>query len=131
MPASKKMLAAAQTKKNRERGIGDASGRLVRVKESVPPIKCVVCQIALKPTKTNSELIAHAGKENKPVEECFPGCTKVMDELKAKVAGKSKSKGGTGKKNKASKADKKAAEEAMFAQFGALSTKKKKKKSKK
>jgi hypothetical protein len=130
MPASKKMLNAARLKANREAGIGDENGRVVRVKESAAPIKCVVCSIALKPTKTNSELKAHADKEGKGVEECFPGCTKVMEELKAKVAGKGKgTKGGKGKKaGKATKADAKKAEAEMFAQFGALTTKKKKKK---
>ena len=145
MPASKKMLKAAQMKANRAAGLGDADGRMTRVKTSAPKIKCTICSVELLVTKTCTEMKSHSDKEGKPLEECFPGAEKQSAALVEKAAkgkgGKAgKVKGGLGKKGgpKATAAERKASEAAMFAMGGkkpkkksGFGAKKKKKKDKK
>lgn len=82
-------------KANRAAGVGDESGRMpARVKEGPKMMKCTVCASELKATKTNTELTAHAdAKHGKGTEDCFPGATKVAEELRAAVSGKGKGKG--------------------------------------
>lgn len=44
--------------------------------------KCTVCQLELKITKTNTELLAHAtSKHGSTLSVCFPGATDVAAEL--------------------------------------------------
>ena len=53
---------------------------------------CTVCQLEMKCTKTNTELKLHSeSKHGKLLEECFPGATKIAEELLAAVT-----KGGKG-----------------------------------
>jgi len=95
MPESNKMAKKRVQKANKLAGIGDEDGRIPsRTKEPPKLVQCAVCQHELKITKTNTELIAHSeSKHGKAVEECFPGATKMAEELLAAVGGK----GGGGK----------------------------------
>jgi hypothetical protein len=97
MPPSKKALRNNEKKLNKKLGIGDKDGKVMRQKEVTAMISCTICGTSVKPTKTNSEIKAHAGKEGKSIEECFPGATKVMEEMLAHLAG-GKKKGGKGGK---------------------------------
>ncbi len=75
MPASGKMLKNQQYAKNRELGIGDASGRLpARVKPEEKNARCSICGIEIRMTKTNTEIKQHAeSKHSKNTfAECFP-----------------------------------------------------------
>lgn len=78
---------------------GDENGRIVRVKETPKMLLCTVCQLEMKCTKTNTELKLHAdSKHGKQLEECFPGATKIAEELLAAVGkGKDADVGGGGK----------------------------------
>ena len=70
-------------------------GRIVRVKDPPKMMKCTICQMELKITKTNTELTAHAtSKHGKPLEECFPGASAIAAEMAAAVSGKGGSAGG-------------------------------------
>lgn len=96
MPESNAAAKKRIQKQNRANGIGDESGRLVRVKDPPKMSKCTVCQIELKITKTNTELTAHAtSKHGKTLEECFPGAKETALELIAALQ-KDKSSGGAG-----------------------------------
>ncbi|GMI57459.1 hypothetical protein TeGR_g41, partial [Tetraparma gracilis] len=68
--------------------IGDENGRIVRVKDPGTLLKCSACQLALKVTKTNTELKAHATKEGKALEDCFPGAEAASIALAAAAPGK-------------------------------------------
>lgn len=60
---------------------------------------CTVCQLEMKCTKTNTELKLHSeSKHGKQLEDCFPGATKIAEEMLAAVSkGKVGSADGTGK----------------------------------
>jgi hypothetical protein len=108
MPESHKAEKRRMQKANRAAGIGDESGRIVRVKDAPIMLKCSVCMFELKVTKTNAELKAHSeGKHSKPLEECFPGCVELQAELIAKAGMKGgqheSSNDGPTKKEKKSK----------------------------
>jgi len=91
MPESNAAAKRRQQKQNRELGIGDEQGRLVRVKDPPKLSKCTVCQQEMKITKTNTELTAHAtSKHSSTLDECFPGAADVAAEL---IAATSKNKG--------------------------------------
>lgn len=107
MPESNKAAKKRIQKANREAGIGDESGRLVRVKDPPKMALCCVCQHELKITKTNTELKVHAeSKHGKALDECFPGAAEIAAELVAAATG---GKGGSTKGNDggATKAEKK------------------------
>ncbi len=75
MPASGKMLKNQQYAKNRELGIGDASGRLPsRVKPEEKNARCTICGIEIRMTKTNTEIKQHAESKHpkSTFAECFP-----------------------------------------------------------
>lgn len=94
MPESNAAAKRRIQKANREAGIGDAQGRLVRQKDPPKMAKCTVCQAEMKITKTNSELIAHAtNKHGSTLDECFPGAADVAAEL---IAASAKDKGNSG-----------------------------------
>ena len=95
MPESHKAERRRIQKANRAAGIGDENGRIpARVKAEAIMLKCAVCQQELKVTKTNTELKRHAeSKHGKTVEDCFPGATKMAEELAAATA-KGGGKGG-------------------------------------
>jgi hypothetical protein len=132
MPGSKKMERNAQQRANREAGIGDAQGRIVREKNQKMKLNCSICSLELVVTKTNTELIQHAdAKHSKTLEECFKGATEESEKLKAALGGKKGDKGGASAKSGSglSKKDQKAKAEADFlASLGGGATKKKKKK---
>ena len=65
MPPSKKALRNNEKKLNKKLGIGDKDGKVLRQKEVTAMISCTICGTSVKPTKTNSEIKAHAGKEGK------------------------------------------------------------------
>ena len=99
MPESNAAAKKRIQKQNRANGIGDESGRLVRVKDPPKMSKCTICQIELKITKTNTELTAHASsKHGKTLEECFPGAHETALELIAALqkGGGTTSGGGDG-----------------------------------
>jgi len=107
MPESNKSARARQLKANREAGLGDDKGRLMREKAAPNMVLCSICMTELKATKTNTELKQHAlGKHGKAdYEECFAGAEAQMKELIAKTA---KTPAGSGKPGGgASKAEKK------------------------
>ena len=110
MPESNHAAKKRQQKKNRELGLGDEQGRLIRTKEPPKMSKCTVCQLDLKITKTNTELIAHANKHTSTLEACFPGSTAIAAELLAATAkkGGATAAGGDG----TTKAEKKAKSDA-------------------
>ena len=60
MPESHKAEKKRMQKANREAGIGDESGRIVRVKDEKPKGRCTVCQQEIVFTRTNTEAKAHA-----------------------------------------------------------------------
>jgi hypothetical protein len=98
MPESNKAGKKREQKQNREAGIGDADGRIVRVKDPPKLSLCTICQSELKITKTNTELTMHAtSKHNETIEVCFPGAAAIAAELVA-AAGGGKEKGGKGGK---------------------------------
>lgn len=89
MPESHKAEKRRMQKANRAAGIGDESGRIVRVKDPGTMVKCTVCLFELKVTKTNSELKAHSeGKHSKTLDECFPGSAALSAELIANTVTK-------------------------------------------
>ena len=98
MPESNKAAKKRVQKANRAAGIGDETGRIVRVKDPPKLSQCTVCQHEMKITKTNTELKSHAeGKHGKTLDECFPGAAEVAAELIAAAAGGGKgSKGSSG-----------------------------------
>lgn len=94
MPESNAAAKRRQFKQNRAAGIGDETGRLVRVKDSPTMLNCNICQAELKVTKTNTELNAHAtSKHGKSLDECFPRATQLAADM---MAATQKGKGGTG-----------------------------------
>jgi hypothetical protein len=98
MPESNAAAKKRQQKANRALGLGDADGRMVRVKEEPKLSKCTVCSQEMKITKTNTELIAHAtSKHSITLEECFPGSTAVSAELAAVAEAGKKSTGSKGR----------------------------------
>ena len=112
MPESNAAAKKRIQKQNRANGIGDESGRLVRVKDPPKLSKCTICQIELKITKTNTELTSHANsKHAKPLEECFPGAKETALELIAALQ-KDKSGGAGGATGGTSKADRKSKDAA-------------------
>ena len=108
MPEGHKAERARARKQNIAAGIGDESGRIVRVKAAVNLSKCVHCQKELTITKSNTELKVHSeNKHNMCIEACFPGAEAIAADLQ-KVAGKgkeSKALPAKGKKKKESKED--------------------------
>ena len=60
MPESHKAEKKRIQKANREAGIGDEAGRIVRVKDEKPKGRCTVCQQEIVFTRTNTEAKAHA-----------------------------------------------------------------------
>mmetsp|Transcript_70764 Transcript_70764/g.107079 ORF Transcript_70764/g.107079 Transcript_70764/m.107079 type:complete len:131 (+) Transcript_70764:189-581(+) len=97
MPESNAAAKRRMQKANRAAGIGDEQGRLVRVKEPPKLSKCTVCQLEMKITKTNTELITHASnKHGSTLEECFPGAGAIAADLAAAVAPKGGSANGSG-----------------------------------
>jgi hypothetical protein len=82
MPESNAAAKRREQKKNREMGLGDEKGRMVRQKEPPKLACCTICQQEMKITKTNTELSMHSdGKHSKTLEECFPGAAAVALEL--------------------------------------------------
>ncbi|CAJ1948561.1 unnamed protein product [Cylindrotheca closterium] len=106
MPESNKQAKRRQQKANREAGIGDEQGRMVRQKDPPKLINCTICQLAMKVTKTNTEITQHSeSKHGKSIEECFPGATEGAAELVAAAA--SNKSGGGSTSNGPTKAEKK------------------------
>ena len=94
MPESNKAAKRRIQKANRAAGIGDETGRIVRVKDPPKMAQCTICQLEMKITKTNTELKSHSeGKHGKTLDECFPGAADVAAEL---IAIANKGKGGAG-----------------------------------
>ena len=86
MPESHKAEKRRIQKANRAAGIGDESGRLVRVKDAPSVSICTVCQKELTITKSNTELRNHAtNKHTKTLEECFPGADAIAADLLARA----------------------------------------------
>jgi hypothetical protein len=113
MPESNAAAKRRQQKKNRELGLGDEHGRLVREKDPPKLSRCTVCQMELKITKTNTELIAHASsKHSSTLGECFPGAAEVAAELIAAAHKKSHGSGGGGPNGGMTKAQRKAKNDA-------------------
>ena len=84
MPESHKAEKRREQKNNVLAGIGDATGRIVRVKADAIMLPCTVCQQPMKATKTNTELKAHAeGKHSKTLDECFPTAAAAAADLMA------------------------------------------------
>jgi hypothetical protein len=82
MPESNAAMKRREQKKNREMGLGDDMGRMVRQKDPPKLSLCSICQQEMKITKTNTELSMHAdGKHSKTLEECFPGAGATALEL--------------------------------------------------
>ena len=130
MPESNAAAKRRQQKANRAMGIGDAHGRLVRVKDPPKTSLCQICKVELTITKSNAELIAHAeSKHSSTVEMCFPGASEISAELAA--AHKAKGSGASSKNaGGLTKAQRKAKEAAAMDDLLAagLSPKTKKKK---
>jgi hypothetical protein len=94
MPESNAAAKRREQKKNREMGLGDEMGRMVRQKDPPKMSLCFICQQEMKITKTNTELTMHAtGKHSKTLDECFPGATATALELIAASNVKSTGKG--------------------------------------
>ena len=109
MPESNKAERRRIQKANRENGIGDELGRIVRVKDPPKMSLCTICQAELRITRTNTELTAHAnGKHGKTIQDCFPGATEIAQEM-ANAGKPAKSSGGGGGESKAAKKKKEAA----------------------
>lgn len=86
MPESHKAEKRRIQKANRAAGIGDASGRLVRVKDDPIVSICTVCQKELTITKSNTELTNHAAnKHTKTLEDCFPGAGAIAAGMLARA----------------------------------------------
>mmetsp|Transcript_19229 Transcript_19229/g.28384 ORF Transcript_19229/g.28384 Transcript_19229/m.28384 type:complete len:125 (-) Transcript_19229:113-487(-) len=101
MPESHKAERSRARKQNRMAGIGDESGRIVRVKDPVKMAKCKMCTLEVRMTKTNTELRSHAvSKHSSTFELCFPEAKLAEDQLadEAATAAKDKKKGGSDKK---------------------------------
>lgn len=114
MPESNKSVKRRQQKANREAGIGDDQGRVIRVKEAPKMMTCTVCQQEMRITKTNTELTMHStSKHGKTLEECFPGAKEMAAEMIAATSkgggGKGGGGGGGGTETKAAKKKKDAA----------------------
>lgn len=89
MPESNAAAKRRQQKQNRALGLGDEQGRMVRMKDPPKTSNCVICQQEMRITKTNTELTAHSeGKHGLTLEECFPGASKVAEELLAATSKK-------------------------------------------
>jgi hypothetical protein len=87
MPESNKAAKRRTQKANREAGLGDAQGRLVREKEPPKMMSCTVCHQEMKITKTNTELTMHSeSKHGKTLDVCFPGAKEIALEMIAAVA---------------------------------------------
>ena len=72
MPESHKAEKKRIQKANRAAGIGDESGRIVRVKDAKPTGRCTICQVEITFTKTNTEAKAHAeSKHNSTIEAWY------------------------------------------------------------
>ena len=96
MPESNAAAKKREQKKNREMGLGDEMGRMVRQKDPPKLSLCNICQQEMKITKTNTELTMHAtGKHSKTLDECFPGAAATALELIAASNVKSTGKGGS------------------------------------
>jgi hypothetical protein len=96
MPESNAAAKRREQKKNREMGLGDEMGRMVRQKDPPKLSLCTICQQEMKITKTNTELTMHAtGKHSKTLDECFPGAAATAVELIAASNVKSTGKGGS------------------------------------
>lgn len=127
MPASSKMLKNKEQKKNRELGIGDATGRLpAKIKKEETQLKCTICFNEIRATNKNVEAGMHA-KSVHPAftfQHCFPGAA----EPAADGAGDSKASGG---KIDVDKIRAEAAERKSLAEGGAVKGKDAPKKKKK
>lgn len=76
MPASKKDLKKAEQKKNVEKGIGDAKGRIPsRQKAEAVMGTCAICKQQIKMIKNNIQAKAHVDSKHsgKSFGDCFPG----------------------------------------------------------
>jgi len=102
MPESHKAEKRRHQKANRAAGIGDADGRIVRVKEAPKISRCTVCSVELKITKTNTEIIAHAeNKHGKTIDVCFPAAAGIAAEMRAASLAPKVSAGPSKKERKA------------------------------
>ncbi|KAK1737072.1 hypothetical protein QTG54_001274 [Skeletonema marinoi] len=111
MPESHKAENARRKKQNIAAGIGDESGRIVRVKAEAKMGRCIECQAELKITKTNTELKLHSeNKHGKTIDICFPGAEAISAEMKNAVAGGKK---GNDAKASSGKGGKKASKENL------------------
>mmetsp|Transcript_32011 Transcript_32011/g.47981 ORF Transcript_32011/g.47981 Transcript_32011/m.47981 type:complete len:133 (-) Transcript_32011:165-563(-) len=111
MPESHKAENARRKKQNIAAGIGDESGRIVRVKAEAKVSRCIECQAELKITKTNTELKLHSeNKHGKTIDICFPGAEAISAEMKNAVAGGKK---GNDAKASSGKGGKKASKENL------------------
>jgi hypothetical protein len=89
MPESNKMAIKRKQKANREAGIGDDMGRIVRVKDAKPTGFCSQCKKEMTFTKTNKDAINHATMHGIMLEEAFPGAEAAQQSLiEAAAAGK-------------------------------------------
>jgi len=76
MPASKKDLKKAEQKKNMEKGIGDAKGRIPsRTKAETVMGTCTICKQQIRMIKNNEQAKAHVDNKHsgKTFGICFPG----------------------------------------------------------
>lgn len=109
MPESHKAENARRKKQNIAAGIGDESGRLVRVKAEAQMLSCAECQYELRVTKTNTELKLHSeNKHGKTIDICFPTAEAMSADMRNAATGGKKGKdaqAGSGKAKKASKED--------------------------
>jgi len=76
MPASKKDLRKQEQKKNIEKGIGDAKGRIPsRTKAENVMVACTICKQQIRMIKNNEQAKAHVDSKHskQTFADCFPG----------------------------------------------------------
>ena len=123
MPESNKAAKRRIQKANREAGIGDESGRMVREKAAKEMVKCTVCGVDMAITKTCADMKSHAeSKHDSTLEACFPGSEEKRKALVDALEAMKK-----GPKKKTIKAQTDLPPELAAAMAGAKKKKKKKK----
>ena len=85
MPGSHKVARAKEMKANREAGIGNEKGQIVRVKAPEVMVKCTVCGQELRMTKSNTEAHMHWTQKHPTnlFDSCFPGQTFTLKDGQA------------------------------------------------
>ena len=137
MPGSDKVLKRREQRANREAGIGDAQGRLVRQKEANRMEACFICKTTIRMTAKNVEARQHAESRHtdKTFEYCFPVEAKLVEDSKAQEEADRLSQQNTPKPASSPKKKTKAEKEAeavaeRLANAGGRESKAKKKKKK-